>query len=247
MLSPMTLFCAAALLCSTTAIATEATQNRRHIAALDATGRARFTMTEIESMDSSNDQQVILLRDEGTAETWILSNRISYADHESAYEIHDVTGDRFLRLTSPLEFGGSTREEFIAEYRSNRPLMEVEDPLLTIETPGNSRTARESEWNEDANARRWRSDLRRGMNPALLDAMERMRGLFDRLPMSLFNKMLFRRVLYPGGADKHLAIANIVVLNPDCAFDALFNHDCTDEQKRRIEAATEAGERLARY
>src|SRR5690348_12586043 len=83
-------------------------QLRQHFIARDGDQPVAFTLTEVDILSSDVDETYILIRDEGTSEQWILYSRNDYDRHRSSYEIRDIRGDLFLRMSSPLEFGGKT-------------------------------------------------------------------------------------------------------------------------------------------
>jgi hypothetical protein len=223
----------------------EVRQVRRHSKVSEGK-RPLFMLTDVDVYSSKADEHYILVRDEGTAEQWVLKSAVDFARHESSYEVTDVRGEIFIRFSTPLQFSGDTREEYFAEYRANPALLAAVDPLVVFETGGASRSAKESLWNDPENARAWRSEFRRQMNPNLLEAIERMRPLYGQLPASMFYEMFIHRLLY-GDEARTAHAAPVVRVEPDCGFDATFGFDCTDRQQKRISEAKKRGELLREY
>jgi len=218
---------------------------REHKDVYDGTKRAMWTITEVNLPSSPRDEHWVLVRDVMLEEDWLFYRALDYEKHLVVYSVSDLRGEIFVRLKSPLDFSGDTREAFLAENQHNSALQAAVNAALTIETSASTHTGVETQWNDSSQLREWRSNLRRTMNPNLLDAIERLRPVLQKAPLSPFYDVFIARLLYePATADARITI---VPASPDCSFDAAFGFDCTDEQVELIDDARTRGKILRFY
>jgi len=219
-------------------------QIRHRYVGTSTSGKVTFEVTEVEVSADNADETYVLIRDTELNDEWILKSQMDYDQHESRYEMSDVRGEVYVRQTATIEFDGHTRAEFLAALQSNSVLRQTINPLTTVRAGGATRTALEAEWQNRENLRLWRSEIRRAMNPGLLEAMERLRPLLSDKPFETFQP-LFEVVLY-SSRTSDMAV-KIRAAAPDCAFDDSFGFPCTDHQKKRIADAVKAGATLTKY
>jgi len=207
---------------------------RTHYVVNDARGVA-FTITDINEITDTTNHSYALIRDERDAQQWIVENAVDFEKKTSIHELRDLRGEIFLRVSYPMNTPGRTRAD-AHELIENAALGRSMDELITMETPGVERIAKQSQWDDYGNLDRWRSEFRRNMNPVLLEAIERMRPLFDS-DLLLIEGMLWSRLLH-GERDPEDGV-HVTPAKPDCVFDRSFGFDCTEQNKKNAEKATE--------
>lgn len=205
---------------------------RRHFVAVTKKGTSLYQLTVITELRKDEARHFVLIED-AQGNDYLLSHVWDYSRQESQYELRDLRRKVFVRATHSYPYKSRTREETIAEAKAHPEL--AKDLSLTIETPGTIRTAKESEWRDPEAAREWRSEIRESLDPAFLEALERMRGgLFHGEPiMDTFCSIVIQFVLH-GANCESTELLELRPATPDCLFDASFGYACSDRQKERV-------------
>jgi len=218
---------------------------RRHFAVRETDTREAFPATEIVQLTKDHDTNVVAIQGD-RATLLLLTRERDYRRQDASYEIRDPRRKAFVRLSFELPFAARTRDETIAEART-RP--QASKPLaLTIETSGIVLSMSEGEWKDRAKSREWKTQIRESLDPAFLESLERMRGVFRADPrLSAFNDSLLVYVLHGGrcGDDsEHYSIESIA---PDCEFDAGAGFPCREEQRERVTRAAKENRVIDTY
>ncbi|MCU1246230.1 MAG: hypothetical protein JWN02_2140 [Acidobacteria bacterium] len=212
-----------------------AKEGRTHWKVINARGETYFVVTEIKQLDESEDHTLYLVTDGD--DRLVIEMTQSYWQQKSIKEIRDLKSKAFIRMEYRYPYKSKTRSTTIAEAKSSPAKMHF-DPEVTFAASGYARTAHESEWKAEPNARVWRSELRKSADPMLIDHLERMRGtLFSAHPqLRSVCDQLVSRFLYGEPCGKNGA-GEIVEIQPDCFFDAEFGYSCTASQKAHADSA----------
>jgi hypothetical protein len=220
---------------------------RAHLSVNDARGDVLYVLTDIHHVDDSGGSTELLILDKTTDQRFVMTSKYDIEHHRSVMQISDVTGKKYLRRSYALPSAAKTRDELSAESERNPQVFELADSLITIETPASSYTAHESELSGNARNGRWVSDLRESLDPAFLEALERMReSLFGTTTAERFYSTLAKFVFH-GGCSPDAATAKVVAETPDCSFDKSFGFPCSDRQVERIRKAEEEKTTLDHY
>ena len=211
---------------------------RSHFAMSDSNGNLLYVLTSVLEVSDAGDSNTLLVLDKVTDDRYVMIRNFDIQNHRSIVKIRDVAGKKFVSRSYALPSAAKTRTELAAELRSNPVLFEVADPVLTLETPSFTYTARASELVSTQSYGRWLSDLRQSLDPAFLEGLERMRAhLFGwQTGHTIYDTLA--RYLFHGTCDASSAAPIEAIPEfPDCAFDKAFGYPCTEKQLQRIDRA----------
>lgn len=222
---------------------------RHHFVLEDAKKNVLYEGTEITSLRDAQDENVVVLWDRGAGRGLRFQRSSDYEKNLSVYSVEELAGGSFFRFEmEPAPFTGRTRDAVLKEARENPKLMEVPDPSLTLVTNTIRRTVLESQWNEEANARQWRTELRSSLSPSLLESLERLRGGALHTSALMGYTAVLLDFLYHGPvAGEGSATLTQTSVPPDCRFDADMGHPCDEAQAKRVKEAAQAGQVLLAY
>lgn len=221
-------------------------ERRRHFEILGTDGASLYEGTEIVRVGELSEEKLVLVRDNGFGDfvlRWAWDFRRQVVDHR----ISDVKDRSFLQSSSKSPFTSRTRSETMAEAGRNPSLTRV-NALLKLETNGGVWEGMESEWLGDARAlRSLRHSLRVSLDPFIMEAIERGRGLlFATTEGEGFFLLVGRYAVYDTSLDKAGAeksedppTLDSKTAAPNCDFDQAFGFPCSDEQKERLKKAAQ--------
>lgn len=221
---------------------------RHHFVIEDAKKNVLYEGTEITTLHDADDENVVVLWDRDAGRGLRFRDRTDYEKNSTVVSVEELSGGSFLRLEmEPTLFTGRTRDAVLKEARENPKLLEVPDSPLTLVTNTIRRTALESQWNDEANARQWRTELRSSLSPSLLESLERLRGgALQTSALKAYHGLLLL-FLYHGPVGDDRATLTQTSAPPDCRFDADMGYPCDEAQAKRVRKAAEAGELLLAY
>jgi hypothetical protein len=220
-------------------------ESRKHVTVNDARGNVLYVVTSITTVSDLGDAGYLLVLDKVTDQRYVVTSSYDIAGHRSLTSVSDVAVRKYIRVSHPLPFSAKNRDELATELQANPHLLDLADPIMTVETAEFSQTLHDTEISRIPPGARWLSDLRASLDPAFLEGLERMRtSLFGTTvgePGYLSFKFLFH-----GGCPPD-ANANVVTEAPDCSFDKSFGLACSERQLERISKAAKEKRTLERY
>ena len=212
---------------------------RRHFTVKN--GEAVLQITEIKDLSEEAHKTHWLVRDtEGR--DFVVSESINFTIQKSEYEVRDLQRKSFIRVSFDRPYKAKTRSETLA----SEP--EVENVVsLKYEAGDAVIFASEAELGELERADRLTAQLRRNMDPHLLDAIERMAALwkvetFAAVSAILINPALRYHECLPAAGSEARA-------KPDCDFDGSFGVEfrCSAASKAKISEAAANGSAITYY
>jgi hypothetical protein len=205
------------------------TEIRKHF---EVTNRRDVVYT-ITSIRRGSAESLVLLRDNESHEQWVI--QASSDEVNASYLLRDVRYEVWLKA------------EYTQRAGQPEPTPSSASTVLelTIETGGVRRQALLDDWDASDRSIAWRSELRRATAPALLEAMERMRPLYDLEVFARFYDRVASRLLY--GTKAHDSAMTVRAAAADCGFDRSFGFECSDAQAARVRAAAKARKQLDQY
>lgn len=216
---------------------------RRHFDASTRNGTPLYEVTVVTRTKQDEDQHIVLIEDtEGN--DYRLTHTRSYFKQETEYEFRDVKRKTWVRTTYAYPYKSRTRDETIAEAKASPKL----DIQLTVETPAAARTAKESDWQHAENARQWTGEIRESLDPAFVEAMEKMRGglLIGEPILENFCHIVVRYVLHANDCS-NTSHMELRPAQADCLFDASLGFACSEKQKQRVSEAIAERRQLTQY
>jgi hypothetical protein len=220
---------------------------RSHLTVNDARGNLLYVVTDIHQVDDAGGATAILVLDKATEQRFLMTRKYDIEGHRSLMQISDVSGKKYVRLWYALPSAAKTRDELASELEANPDLFHVADPIVTLETPGSSHTARISELSTEDTRERWLSDLRESLDPAFLEGLERMRSSFFGTSAGELFYSTLAMYMFHGGCSPATTGVKSVAEFPDCRFDKSFGFACSDRQLERITKAKGDKQTLDRY
>lgn len=223
--------------------AAPAREFRRHFEASTRKGTRLYEMTVITRTKPDEDQHLVLIED-NEGNDYRFTHTRSYFKQETEYELRDVKRKTWVKTTYAYPYKSRTRDETAAEAKLGARI----DTPLTVETPSASRTAPESAWNQTENARQWTGEIRDSLDPAFVEAIEKMRGglLVGEPILENFCHIVVHYVLHANDCSN----SSNMELRPaqaDCSFDASMGFACSEKQKQRVTDAVAEGRELSQY
>lgn len=188
-----------ALLFTATLLAEDAphpvSEIRHHFQLLDSGQAILYDVTEISRTSDLTSEHYVLVRDDGHGD-FVLRSLWIYKDQTSSYRISDVKDRAFIQTSAKLPFTSKPSSKMLDEIRANPSLSDLPS-ILKIETNGGRWDGIEGDWDEQAQMRAFRRQLRQTTDFHLLEGVERMRGtLFTTDVASLFYSIVARFVIY---------------------------------------------------
>jgi hypothetical protein len=241
----------ALLALATAAVAQEAAQEppgsvRQHYQiVLD--GAVVCDVTEISRSSEERSENYVLVRDADHGE-YVVRKIWTYKDQQSVYRLSDMRDRVFVQAVAKMPFTGKTRTATSQEAREN-PETVMRPVTLELETNGAAWDGVSTEWDDPVAKRHFRYTLRRALDPFLLEAIERMRGIpFKEGAMDVFYASIAQLVLYVDDAEE-LRASKLRQKDaaPDCAFDARFGFPCSAKQLARVKKSLAEGKPLTHY
>jgi hypothetical protein len=218
---------------------------RSHWRLVSDHGDTMFTVSQIQQLSEDEDHTIYLVTDGQSR--WQIDMIQSYWQQKSIKEFRDLESKAFVRMQYGYPYKSKTRSATIAEAKSSAAKMDF-DPEVTFAASAASRTAHESEWKVEDNARKWRAELRKGLDSGLLEGIEKMRGtVFSAEPqLRVICDQLVSRFLYGEACDRQ-PHGRVETLMPDCFFDSDFHQTCSTVQKNRADVAHRSGNMTQYY
>jgi hypothetical protein len=220
---------------------------RSHVTVNDARGDVLYVLTDMHRVEDAGGSSEVLVLDKVTGQRFLMTRKFDVENHRSLMQISDVAGKKYFRLWYLLPSAMKTRGDFTVVLELSPRLLDLVDPILTLETPGASHTVRESELSSAVTNGRWVSDLRESLDPAFLEGLERMRSSLFGIAIGEPFYSTLAQYLFHGGCSPASTGANVIEEFPDCAFDKSFGFPCSDRQMERIAKAREEKRTLDRY
>ena len=219
---------------------------RTRVDVVSADKRVHYEMVELIRIGDTEESNVVLVRDTATGDRYILHRLKSYTNRTSTWKISDTKGESLVQASFPLPFTKTTRREAMQEARDN-PVLATLPTILTIETNGGTWSNLHTAWDEWAELRKLRHDIRRATSFYILEGIERMRdSVFAQPAAQGFYQLVGRFVVYDT-TDKEDAGLQSIRAMPNCDFDRSFGWPCTEGQQKRIRKARESGQMPERY
>ena len=221
-------------------------RNRYNVVSADK--RVQYEMAEVMRLSDTEESITVLVRDVATGDRYVLQRLKSYTEQTVVYKISDPKGESSIQTSFSLPFTKRTRLEALQEARDN-PQLAAEPVIVTIETNGGTWSGVSTTWDEWAELRKLRHDIRSVTSFYLLEGIERMRGsVFAQPSAQAFDTIVARFVVYDTDTTgKEDAGLQSVVVMPDCDFDESFGFPCTDAQQKIVRKARESGKVPQRY
>jgi hypothetical protein len=161
---------------------------------------------------------------------FILTNTQDYMDHVSVREIKDIQHDAFIRSKLQLPTHSKNAEDGLRELRENNAMLPTMP--FTIETGAVSITAPRSDWKNEVTSNPWRLQIRRALDPFLLESIEEMRETLFTDQLNTEYLGLARYFLFDESCMEH-SQGSLREIPLDCSFDASFGMECSDEEKKQ--------------
>ncbi len=215
---------------------------RNHFKIVAENGTALYEITEVIRLGDDFDENHVLIHDEGYGDV-LLNRSWNYRDQIISYRMNDLKNRAFIQQVSKTPFNSKTRLGTLAEAKRIPTLLDVPG-VVKIETNGGEWEGIHTDWDEYGRLRQFRHDLRRTLDPFLLEALERMRGIVFPIvgTAGAFYQLAARFLVYDQRSDDAPVVVKQVDLQPDCDFDKSFGYPCSDKQLERVTRA--AKERL---
>jgi hypothetical protein len=208
--------------------------------------RIHYEVVEVVKMSDEEESNSLFVRDSSTNDRFVLKRVHNYADHQVSWTISDVKNESFIRVSFSTPFTSKTREETLREGREH-PNLTTLPAILTLETNGGRWGAVDSAWEEWAELRSLRHEVRTLMSFHLLEGIERMRdSVLAHQKGSAFMQRVARFALYDTKDDQASALKPVRAM-PDCELDRSFGMPCTETQQKRVKSAAAEGRLLEHY
>lgn len=209
-------------------------------------GAALYDVVTI--VDATEDQarREALVRD-AKGEQWVLQNVHDFARQVISAEIRHIPTGEYVRLSFEVPTEARTRREALSELK-RRPGSATENPIVTLQTKGLSRSAAESEWRNLELTADLRTEVRTSLSTFFLDSLERMKEtLLRHDPNFASIENVARLLSHSSECDATNRYSKRVERWPDCDFDKEFGRPCSEAREERVEAAFKKGVQLHRY
>ncbi len=223
------------------------TEIRHHYRLTGESGSVLYDITEVTRMGDDFDENHFLVHDEGHGDV-LLHRTWLFRDQIVTHRMNDLKNRAFIQLSYKPPFNSKTRLETLTEAKRNPVLVETPG-VVKFETNGGQWEGIHTDWDEYGQLRQFRHALRQTLDPFLLEAIERMRGIVFTLPgaANVFYERVARFVVYDQRADDTLVSFKQVALQPDCDFDKSFGFPCSDKQLERVTRAAKDRLLLSTY
>jgi hypothetical protein len=219
---------------------------RHHFQLFDSEQTVLYDVTEISRPSDLASEHYVLVRDDGHGD-FVLHSLWIYKDQTSSYRISDVKDRAFIQTSVKLPSTSKTRSEVLDEVRANPSLRDLPS-IVKIETNGGRWDGIEGDWDEQAQMRSFRRQLRQTTDFHLLEGIERMRGTFFTTDVAaMFYSIVARFLIYDATNDAAAPKVTTRDSTPNCDFDAAFGFPCSAKQLERIVNAEKEGKELLRY
>jgi hypothetical protein len=229
-----------------TSLAASATEFRMRTDFVGPGNRNHYEVVEVVKMSDEEESTSLLVRDSSTNDRFILKRVRSYTNRDVSWTISDVKNESFIRTSFSLPFTSKTREETLREGREH-PNLTTLPAILMLETNGGRWDAVDTAWEEWAELRSLRHEVRRLMSFHLLEGIERMRdSVLAHQRGSTFMQLVARFALY-GTKDEQASALKPVRAMPDCELDSSFGMPCTETQLKQVKEAAAEGRLLEHY
>jgi hypothetical protein len=127
------------------------------------------------------------------------------------------------------------------------PELDNAPTIVTLDTNGGKWEAVETEWQTTDRLHQLRTEVRRSMNPTLLEGIERMRsmalGTDEIEPLA---KMVTTYIVHGAEGEINVSLVDTTAA-PDCEFDKSFGYACSDRSLERIKKAAEQHRPIQEY
>jgi hypothetical protein len=223
------------------------THLRRHFELNDKAGQPYYEATVAHDFSDERQNTRILLRDHRFGD-FVLSRVLAFPDGESTTTIGitDAEGKSYVRINFIWAIKAKSVSEYLSQAHEHPQLLQA-PTIVTLETNGGKWEAVETEWRGTDRRRQLRTEVRQSMNPRLLEAIERMRGMaMATTEFTGFVELVTDYILHgTAGEAQQGLIEN--TLQPDCDFDKSFGIPCTEKQLARIKKADEEHRPITDY
>lgn len=222
------------------------TEIRIHTNIVGTGNGVQYEITEVIRLRETEDSNSLLVRDAVTGDRFVLEKATDYKERTSSWKIRDVKGDAFIETRFTLPYAAQTRKGALAEAREN-PMLSQLPTVMTVETNGGSWAGVHTNWDDWAELRKLRHEIRQVMSFYLLEGIERMRdSVFSQTAGQAFYGIVARFVLYDVDEQQDAKLKTVHA-KPDCDFDSSFGMPCTEAQLKRLRKAAERNETPQRY
>ena len=222
-----------------------ATENRRHFELREKYGSSYYQATVVNEPSGNLSKTLVLLRDPVYGD-FVISQVRSLENQTTVLAITDKAGKSFVRLTYKWPVTSKDRSEKPEEAPPQSELKNI-PTISTLETNGGRWEAVEVEWRGIERLRKLRTEVRRSMDPWLLEGIERMRSIAVGIAeVEAVTRMITTYVIHGSEGEPMISLIDAPAA-PDCDFDKSFGVPCTERQLMRIKDAAQQQHQLDRY
>jgi hypothetical protein len=203
-------------------------------------GMDSYVVTEIRR-GSGSAGQTILLVENAQGDRFLFTNDRDDGKHADVYEIRDIAGHEFLRVTLFTTFPDTARSK-VTGAGNTHPV--APEPEVRFEYAAGSNGlvgGFSSHWRDPDTGREWRSRIRSMLAPQFLESLEILYSSgFIHTTASRFESLLLDPIMYRN----HCAAPTLAStpIPGDCAFDKKFGFACAVKQLERAGKARAAQE-----
>jgi hypothetical protein len=200
--------------------------------------KAAYVVTSVDRPTDEFESSEVLLIVDAYQSRFVVTSTRSYFDQTDIIEIRDLKRDAVVRSILQFPYHSKNRQDTLLEAHAAQKDHGWADIPITIEAGGISITGLESQWKNDLVGNPWKVQLRRAMDRQFLESIEEMRPLMHQAMLAIACEALTRSLLFEESCDVDSPDATKAI-PPDCDFDASFDMECSDKQKKRISDAIE--------